>query len=62
MTPVPEASPKILLGGMAPPAIERAARIADGFLCTGGLGLDEYHEALEKQGKSASEGSVVLGC
>ena len=62
VTPQPEHQPAILLGGMAPPAIERAARIADGFLCTGGLGLDMYAEALEKQGKSADEGSVVLGC
>lgn len=62
ITPQPEHQPAILLGGMAPPAIERAARIADGFLCTGGLGLDLYAEALEKQGNSVDQGSVVLGC
>jgi alkanesulfonate monooxygenase SsuD/methylene tetrahydromethanopterin reductase-like flavin-dependent oxidoreductase (luciferase family) len=62
VTPVPEHKPQILLGGMAVPAIERAARIADGFLCTGGLGLDTYVASLEKVGKSASEGKVVLGC
>lgn len=62
ITPVPEKTPAILLGGMAPPAIERAARVADGFLCTGGLGLDSYCEALEKQGKALTDGSVVLGC
>jgi len=62
VTPVPEHSPAILLGGMAPPAIERAARIADGFLCPGGLGIDNYCEALEKQGKAVTDGSVVLGC
>jgi alkanesulfonate monooxygenase SsuD/methylene tetrahydromethanopterin reductase-like flavin-dependent oxidoreductase (luciferase family) len=62
ITPVPEKPPAVLLGGMAPPAIERAARIADGFLCTGGLGLDTYCEMLEKNGKSVMDGSVVLGC
>ena len=62
ITPVPENPPAILLGGMAPPAIDRAARIADGFLCTGGLGLDTYCEMLEKNGKSIMDGSVVLGC
>lgn len=62
VTPTPDQAPAILLGGMVPPAIERAARIADGFLCTGGIGLDIYAEALEKQGKSASDGAVILGC
>lgn len=62
VTPVPEHAPAILLGGMAVPAIERAARVADGFLCTGGLGLDIYSESLEKLGKKADEGRVVLGC
>jgi alkanesulfonate monooxygenase SsuD/methylene tetrahydromethanopterin reductase-like flavin-dependent oxidoreductase (luciferase family) len=62
VTPIPEHSPAILLGGMAPPAIDRAARIADGFLCTGGLGIDDYCEALVRQGKSIDDGSVILGC
>ena len=61
VTPVPEHTPAILLGGMAVPAIERAARVADGFLCTGGLGLDIYSESLEKFGKKADEGRVILG-
>ncbi|MEH6581229.1 MAG: LLM class flavin-dependent oxidoreductase [Halioglobus sp.] len=62
VTPTPETLPKIYLGGMAPPAIERAARVADGFLCTGGIGLDDYNEALEKQGKSVQDGDIILGC
>ena len=62
ITPVPEHPPKILLGGMAPPAIDRVARIADGFLSTGGLGLDTYCEALTRHDKSLDEGNVVLGC
>lgn len=62
VTPAPVHAPKILLGGMAPPAIDRAARIADGFLCTGGLGIDNYCEALLNQGKTLEQGNVVLGC
>jgi alkanesulfonate monooxygenase SsuD/methylene tetrahydromethanopterin reductase-like flavin-dependent oxidoreductase (luciferase family) len=62
VTPAPEHTPAILLGGMAPPAIDRAARVADGFLCTGGIGIDIYAEALERHGKSMNDGSVVLGC
>lgn len=62
ITPAPVTKPALLLGGMAPPAIDRAARIADGFLSTGGIGLDDYCEALERNGKSAADGNIVLGC
>ncbi len=62
VTPAPVHAPKILLGGMAPPAIDRAARVADGFLCTGGLGIDNYCEALLSQGKTLEQGNVVMGC
>tara|TARA_R110001599_G_scaffold353815_1_gene598794 strand:+ start:39412 stop:40413 length:1002 start_codon:yes stop_codon:yes gene_type:complete len=62
VTPTPEHAPAILLGGMAVPAIERAARVADGFLCTGGLGLDIYSESLEQCGKKPEEGKVIMGC
>ncbi len=47
---------------MVEPAIARAARIADGFLCTGGIGLDMYSEALTALGKSPDDGNAVLGC
>lgn len=38
--------PRLLMGGMAPPAIARAARLGDGFLSTGGIGLDDYVAAV----------------
>ncbi len=60
ITPAPVHAPALLLGGMAEPAIDRAARIADGFLCTGGIGLDLYAEALARHGKT--DGAAVLGC
>jgi len=62
VTPTPTTPPKILLGGMVEPAIQRAARVADGFLSTGGIGMDIYNEALEKSGKSVTEGNIILGC
>ncbi len=60
ITPAPISKPQLLLGGMAEPAIQLAARIGDGFLCTGGIGLDLYAEALAAQGKT--DGNAVLGC
>lgn len=62
VTPIPETLPKILLGGMVEPAIARAARVADGFLSTGGIGMDFYNESLEKEGKSVEDGNIMLGC
>lgn len=62
ITPAPEQPPSLLIGGMAPPAIDRAARMGDGFLSTGSIGLDDYVEALERNGKDPSEGRIVLGC
>ncbi|MEQ8718511.1 MAG: LLM class flavin-dependent oxidoreductase [Acidimicrobiales bacterium] len=52
VTPVPEVTPKIFIGGMAEPAIQRAARIGDGFLSTGGIGQDVYVAALEAEGRA----------
>lgn len=62
VTPTPVSKPDLLLGGMVEPAIARAAAIGDGFLCTGGIGLDLYGQALAKAGKSQAQGKVVLGC
>jgi len=62
VTPVPVHVPDLLLGGLMQRPIERAARIADGFLCTGGIGLDVYADALRAAGKTPADGKVVLGC
>ena len=45
------------MGGMAEPAIARAARLGDGFLSTGGIGHDVYVDALE----NPSEGAICAG-
>jgi alkanesulfonate monooxygenase SsuD/methylene tetrahydromethanopterin reductase-like flavin-dependent oxidoreductase (luciferase family) len=61
ITPTPEHKPKLYLGGMAEPAINRAARIADGFLSTGGIGHDIYLDCLGKNGRAAEDGVIIAG-
>ena len=57
VTPVPSKPPRIFMGGMAEPAIARAARLGDGFLSTGGIGHDIYVNALEEP----SQGAICAG-
>jgi alkanesulfonate monooxygenase SsuD/methylene tetrahydromethanopterin reductase-like flavin-dependent oxidoreductase (luciferase family) len=59
ISPQPESMPRILLGGLSEPAVDRAARIADGFLSTGGIGEDLYGAALERQ--AGRKGTIVAG-
>lgn len=61
VTPVPSVAPRLFMGGMAPVAIERAARLGDGFLSTGGIGHDVYVNALQAQGKPRSQGAICAG-
>ena len=61
VAPAPVNVPRLLMGGMAEPAIERAARTGDGFLSTGGIGHDLYIAALEKVGKQRSDGAIFAG-
>jgi len=61
ITPSPQHPPRILIGGMVPQAIERAARIGDGFLSTGGIGHDAYVAAMIKHCKQPHEGAICAG-
>lgn len=61
VTPAPEIAPRILMGGMSEPAIDRAARIADGFLSTGGIGEDVYVAALARHSGAGRKGAIVAG-
>lgn len=61
ITPPPEHKPNLYLGGMAEPAINRAARIADGFLSTGGIGHDIYLDCLGKNGRAPEDGVIIAG-
>lgn len=58
VAPVAARTPSLLMGGMAEPAIDRAARIGDGFLSTGGIGHDVYVDALARHGR---EGAIYAG-
>jgi alkanesulfonate monooxygenase SsuD/methylene tetrahydromethanopterin reductase-like flavin-dependent oxidoreductase (luciferase family) len=62
ITPVPENPPRIFVGGMASPAIQRAARIADGFLSTGGIGHDDYIAALDSENTPEERTGIYAGC
>ena len=59
--PAPEHLPKLYLGGMVEAAIDRAARIGDGFLSTGGIGQDVYLDCLRRNGRAADEGVIIAG-
>lgn len=61
VTPVPEHVPKLLIGAMADPAIERAARIADGFLSTQDAHQPTYLDAVERVGKSPEQAQIFAG-
>jgi alkanesulfonate monooxygenase SsuD/methylene tetrahydromethanopterin reductase-like flavin-dependent oxidoreductase (luciferase family) len=61
VTPQAATPPRLFIGGMAQPAIERVARIGDGLLSTGGIGHDLYIEALRSQGRDPAEGRIVAG-
>ena len=59
--PAPANPPNLYMGGMAEPAIARAARLGDGFLSTGGIGHDVYVQALRDAGRDPAEGRICAG-
>lgn len=61
VTPTPERTPMLLVGAMADAAIERAARIGDGYLSTQNAHHDSYLDALERVGKSRDDGRIYAG-
>ena len=58
ITPVPDNVPPILVGALADPAIERAARLGDGYLDTLNAGGAKYVDALSKVGKDPADGRI----
>ncbi len=60
--PTPEQPIRILMGAVSPPAIERAARISDGFLSSGGVGQAEFIEALAALDKPVENDRIFAGC
>ncbi|MXY27845.1 LLM class flavin-dependent oxidoreductase [Candidatus Poribacteria bacterium] len=60
--PAPDQPIRILMGAISPPAIERAARISDGFLSSGGVGQAEFIKALADLDKPPDGGNIFAGC
>jgi alkanesulfonate monooxygenase SsuD/methylene tetrahydromethanopterin reductase-like flavin-dependent oxidoreductase (luciferase family) len=58
--PSPEHRPRIFVGAVVDAAIERAARIGDGFLCGTPDTLDTYLRALDQVGKGRETGQIVM--
>jgi alkanesulfonate monooxygenase SsuD/methylene tetrahydromethanopterin reductase-like flavin-dependent oxidoreductase (luciferase family) len=61
ITPVPEQPPQILVGAMADVAIERAARIGDGFLSTQNAHQPAFLAAWERLGKPLEVARIYAG-
>jgi alkanesulfonate monooxygenase SsuD/methylene tetrahydromethanopterin reductase-like flavin-dependent oxidoreductase (luciferase family) len=61
VSPRPERPLPLLMGGMVPKAIQRIARIGDGFLSTQNAHQADYIEALEALGRDPAEGRIYAG-
>ena len=61
VTPRPETPPRLLVGAMSEVAIERAARIADGFLSTQNAHHEAYLAAVERLGGSVPDARIYAG-
>jgi alkanesulfonate monooxygenase SsuD/methylene tetrahydromethanopterin reductase-like flavin-dependent oxidoreductase (luciferase family) len=61
VTPVPKRPPRLLMGGMSEPSIDRAARLGDGFLSTQNEHIPVYLEALRRHGIDAGQISIHAG-
>lgn len=59
--PAPEQAIKVLMGAISPPATARAARISDGFLSSGGVGQEDYIDAVAALGRTRDSASIYAG-
>jgi alkanesulfonate monooxygenase SsuD/methylene tetrahydromethanopterin reductase-like flavin-dependent oxidoreductase (luciferase family) len=59
VTPVPSIPPRIFVGAASPPAIERAARIGDGFLSARNEHIPLYLDAVEATGGDRDSAAVA---
>ncbi|HUC06993.1 MAG TPA: LLM class flavin-dependent oxidoreductase, partial [Solirubrobacterales bacterium] len=60
VTPLPirPGGPGVWMGGQSEPAIDRAARLADGFLAVSDEDVRRYLEALERNGRTLEEAPI----
>ncbi len=59
--PVQQPRPPMIIGGFAPNAIKRAARMADGLAGASPQGLKIYHDELRRLGKDPTQAKIVSG-
>jgi alkanesulfonate monooxygenase SsuD/methylene tetrahydromethanopterin reductase-like flavin-dependent oxidoreductase (luciferase family) len=59
--PVQQPRPPMIIGGFAPNAIKRAARMADGLAGISPQGLEIYHDELRRLGKDPAKAKIVGG-
>jgi alkanesulfonate monooxygenase SsuD/methylene tetrahydromethanopterin reductase-like flavin-dependent oxidoreductase (luciferase family) len=57
IAPIPQQQVEVWIGSSAPPAIERTARLADGWLAAPGIGLKEAREQLNRYRQACAEHS-----
>jgi alkanesulfonate monooxygenase SsuD/methylene tetrahydromethanopterin reductase-like flavin-dependent oxidoreductase (luciferase family) len=60
VSPCPSTVPQILMGGFAPAAIKRAARLGDGFMAGSPTSVPIYLDALEELGRPRESGRLVM--
>ncbi len=61
ITPHPDRPPHIYIGGLADPAVERAARIGDGFIPSSTIGVDHYLKCYADLGKDPADAVIMHG-
>jgi alkanesulfonate monooxygenase SsuD/methylene tetrahydromethanopterin reductase-like flavin-dependent oxidoreductase (luciferase family) len=61
MSPIPAHPPRLLIGAMTEPGIDRAARLGDGFLSTQNAHIPMYLEALERHNMDPANANVHAG-
>jgi alkanesulfonate monooxygenase SsuD/methylene tetrahydromethanopterin reductase-like flavin-dependent oxidoreductase (luciferase family) len=58
VTPVPEVTPRLLVGAQSPVGIDRAARMGDGVITLSNDHCQVYLDALQRHGRDADEGRI----
>jgi len=58
VTPVPESSPKLLIGGQSEPGVDRAARLGDGVITLVNDHCQLYVDAIDRHGKNRDDAAV----
>ena len=61
VTPTPRTPPPLLIGALTPPAIERAARIGDGFLSSSNDHHATYLDAVARLGRDPADAAIYAG-